>query len=101
MLTRTGADPIDGADPDRASGSMPRPALGSGGAERGIPTAGIRVGIPAGAQIRSATTATGTDADAAWRRPSLSLKEPLRQLGKHHPAAFINRHDGSCILGQS
>jgi hypothetical protein len=68
MLTRTGADPIDGADPDRASGSMPRPALGSGGAERGIPTAGIRVGIPAGAPIRGVTTATGTDADAPYSK---------------------------------
>jgi hypothetical protein len=75
MLSRIGADPIGGADPDRASGFMPRLALGSGGVERGIRTAGIRVGIPVGAQIRGVTTATGTDVDA-----------PLRVAVKNGPA---------------
>jgi hypothetical protein len=85
MLLRGGVDRIDGADPDRVSGSMPRPALGSGGADRGIPTAGVRVGIPAGAQIHGVTSATGTAADAppaAYRlvhRPSRRLKQGRHQ----------------------
>ena len=64
MLTRIGADRIGGADRDRASGSMPRPALGSGGAERGIPTPGIVAGMETGAEIRSVTGATDIAADA-------------------------------------
>ena len=74
MLTRIGADPIDGADPDRASGSTPLPALGSGGAERGILTAGIQVGMPTGAETQGVTGATGTAADAprtASRAPAV------------------------------
>ncbi len=75
MLTRIGADRIDGADPDRASGFTPLPALGSGGAERGILTPGIEVGIPTGAPIRGATGANGTAADAPHSAPIIRLTE--------------------------
>ena len=68
MLTRGGVDRIGGADPDRASGSISRPALGSGGAEHGIPTAGIVAGMQTGAKIRSVTGATGIAADAPHSR---------------------------------
>ena len=64
MLTRGGVGRIDGAAPDRALGSTPLPALGSGGEELGILTAGIGDGIPAGVLIRGVTIANGTAADA-------------------------------------
>ena len=67
MLTRGGAVRIGGAEPDHASGPTSLPALGSGGAERGILTAGIQVGMPTGAPIRSVTGAIGTAADDAAR----------------------------------
>ena len=66
MLTRGGADRIGGADPGRASGLTSHPVLGSGGAERGILTAGVQVGIPLGGQIRGVTIATGIAADAPY-----------------------------------
>jgi hypothetical protein len=69
MLTRGGAGRIGGADPDRVSGSTPLPALGSGGAERGILTPGIRDGMPTGAQIRGVTGATGIAANAPHAAP--------------------------------
>lgn len=59
MHTRGGAGRIDGAAPDRASGFMPLPVLGSGGVELGILTPGIRDGILAGVQTQDATGATG------------------------------------------
>ena len=64
MLTRIGADQIGGAGLDRVSGLTSLPASGSGGAERGILTVGVQVGIPLGAQIRGVTSATGIAADA-------------------------------------
>jgi hypothetical protein len=74
MLTRGGADRIDGAAPDRASGPTPPPALGSGGAEHGILTPGIQVGMPTGTPIRSVTGANGTAADAP--RAALTIRLP-------------------------
>jgi len=63
MLMHGGADRIDGADP----GHVPVPtsllALDFGGVGRGIPTAGVPVGIPLGAQITGVTGAIGTAAE--------------------------------------
>src|SRR5580704_7865697 len=94
MLTRGGADRIDGAAPDRASGPTPLPALGSGGAEHGILTPGIQVGMPTGTPIRSVTGANGTAADApraalTIRLPSavtqgLAILDHLHHIGKDH-----------------
>src|SRR5512146_1634640 len=69
MLTRGGADRIGGADPGRASVSTWRPALGSGGVGRGILTAGIAVGIPAGVRIHGVTGAIGTAVEAPQSAP--------------------------------
>jgi len=64
MLTHGGVVPIGGAVPSRASEPTLLLVLGSGGAERGIHTGGIQVGILTGTLTRTATTATGTAADA-------------------------------------
>jgi hypothetical protein len=99
MLTRGGADRIDGADTDRASGSTPLPALDSGGAERGILTPGIQVGIPTGVQTMGVTGAIGTAADAprtASRRARLSRVRYWHRakfaLGDGIAAKLIARH---------
>ena len=64
MLTRIGAARIGGAAPDRASEPTSLPVRDSGGAERGILTAGTRDGIPTGTQIPGVTGANGIAANA-------------------------------------
>jgi len=96
MLTRGGADRIDGADRDRAPGPMPRPALGSGGEERGIPTAGVQVGIPTGARIRGVTIATGIAADTRTAYDGQSApREPLNEetVARQKPVQRRKRFD--------
>jgi hypothetical protein len=64
MLTRGGVGRIGGAVPDRALGPTSLPALGSGGAERGILTPGIRDGMPTGVPTLGVIGAIGTNANA-------------------------------------
>jgi hypothetical protein len=60
MLTRGGAARIGGVAPDRASEPTSLLALDSGGAERGILTAGTPDGMPAGTQTPGVIGANGT-----------------------------------------
>jgi hypothetical protein len=89
MLMRIGADQIGGAGPDRASGPTSHPALGSGGAERGIRTAGIQVGIPLGAPIRSVTTATGIAADRVGKFPHTDAADAAQVMDCRSAVATV------------
>ena len=64
MPTRGGAARINGVARGHGSEFTPLPALGFGGAERGILTLGIRDGTLAGVQTQGAIGATGTAANA-------------------------------------
>ena len=90
MHTRGGAGQINGVALGHGSGFMPLSASGSGGAELGILTPGIKDGTLAGAQTQGATGATGTAANAPDALTSTAIQVGLiisvTRVGTPEPA---------------